>query len=333
MLFATPEAFKEILIQLSVLRYVISASCKAGRTDPAKDAESFMCKLLNHVRGLGLVNLNTDDPRKAAIDLGSSANRLAIQVTATSSSKKVKDTIAKFFAHKLDKEYDALWILVLTTNKQDEKDYDCGDVKFNIFDIDDVLLWIEKMMELPNYNYHSLQQFIRSELPSIVAALAPPESLFARMEVIQGHPAESAKKFIEELYGDIDEPIAKQAVNEINSLYYYLQDECYLKLREFLFALVRFSKERDHWSGVLEIPPLKIETMVKMSQAHSNLMYQELHMKGIAEVEDDYPRMLHTRYYIESLDSNFFLMLKRFLKNDPAKLKAVLVDLDFRLLD
>lgn len=37
--------------------------------------------------------------------------------------------------------------------------------------------------------------------------------------------------------------------------------------------------------------------------------------------------------YMGSLDANFFYLLRRFLGNDIDKLRAVLVDLDFRLLD
>lgn len=64
-----------------------------------------------------LVNLNLSEDNYPAIDLGSTSKGHAIQVTISSSSKKIESTLDTFLEHKLEEKYSRL-IFVILGNKQ-----------------------------------------------------------------------------------------------------------------------------------------------------------------------------------------------------------------------
>jgi hypothetical protein len=78
-------------------------------------AESFLVPVLNEVLGLQLENLNaTQQKNFPAIDLADFKNRVAIQVTSTSSLEKIKSTLETFGRHNLDQQFDVLYIYIIT---------------------------------------------------------------------------------------------------------------------------------------------------------------------------------------------------------------------------
>jgi hypothetical protein len=76
-------------------------------------AEDFFAHLLNAVYGYSLVNLNHDDLNKAAIDLGDSSARIAVQVTSQRNKAKVQKTLDKFSEHGLADDYDTLKVFII----------------------------------------------------------------------------------------------------------------------------------------------------------------------------------------------------------------------------
>ncbi|MCP4146269.1 MAG: SMEK domain-containing protein [bacterium] len=82
-------------------------------TDINLHAENFYRDLLNLAFGYKLQNINAINPNAAAIDLGDSENRIAIQVTSTSAIAKTRKTVTTFIEKKLYDNYDRLIILNL----------------------------------------------------------------------------------------------------------------------------------------------------------------------------------------------------------------------------
>jgi len=76
-------------------------------------AEDFFVDLLNAVYGYSLVNLNHTDLNKAAIDLGDSHARLAVQVTSQRTTTKVQKTLDKFAEHGLGTDYSTLKVVII----------------------------------------------------------------------------------------------------------------------------------------------------------------------------------------------------------------------------
>ena len=76
-------------------------------------AEDFFADLLNTVYGYSLVNLNHDDLNKAAIDLGDTSGRIAVQVTSQRNKAKIQNTLDKFAKHGLADDYDTLKVIII----------------------------------------------------------------------------------------------------------------------------------------------------------------------------------------------------------------------------
>lgn len=90
-------------------------------------AESFLVPVLNEVFGLQLENLNSTQYKNfPAIDLADFKNRVAFQITSTSSFDKIKSTLETFAKHELQKQFDVLYIYILT-----EKRPQYNDTKLN----------------------------------------------------------------------------------------------------------------------------------------------------------------------------------------------------------
>ena len=178
------ERFEKIIMSLSVLRYMFKARTKKGLYDLNKKAEPFFGRLLNIVYGWKLINLNEIQSNYPAIDLGDSHSKVCIQVTAENNSSKIVTTIDKFIGKELYRTYSRLIILIITDKKSYTTTFDTrGKFVFSISedirDVDDLFsdvekLDIDKLGELDNY--------VKSELSSIITLIAPPDSLFARAE-------------------------------------------------------------------------------------------------------------------------------------------------------
>jgi hypothetical protein len=122
---------KSIINSLSWLSTEVSLSNSLNFTDINVHSEYFYRDLLNLAFSYTLENINILEPNTAAIDLGDSQNKFAIQVTSTSSLAKTKKTVAKFIEKKLYEKYERLVILNIT-EKTDHKDSKVGDSNYEL---------------------------------------------------------------------------------------------------------------------------------------------------------------------------------------------------------
>lgn len=113
-------------------------------------AEYYVGILLNEIYGYELKNLNDDTRNNVGIDLGDSANALAVQVTATRKRVKIQETIDKFLKYGLHESYDALYIFVLTEKQGSYKEFDTSgkfsfDPDKHIIDVSDLIQEINRL--------------------------------------------------------------------------------------------------------------------------------------------------------------------------------------------
>ena len=94
----------------------IKGATAMSRTDINHVSENVLIPLFSEIyEHTELKNLNvSEDSNFPAIDLGDKETKTAYQITSTSSSRKVKQTLETFVAHKRYKEYDRLVIYILT---------------------------------------------------------------------------------------------------------------------------------------------------------------------------------------------------------------------------
>lgn len=232
------QLFENVVMKLSVLRYVVRARSKRSLTDLNRQCESFFRDVLNLVYGTNLVNLNDTTQNAVAIDLGDKGARLCFQVTSTSSSKKVQDTIDKFLKHSLNSDYDTLKVLILGEKTNHTKTFNTqGKVSFDkkqdIIDVDDVLEAVEK---LALEKLRALSDYVDVHLHPVTASLSP-QSLLAQAEKIENKPPKSAQRFLREAGISPTEPEWTEAFEAMKELHAKLL-RLSVKQRDFIRYIV-----------------------------------------------------------------------------------------------
>lgn len=161
------EQMDSIIHRLSFLKSQISLSNTENLTDINIFSENFFRDLLNLTRSLKLENVNKVISNFPSIDLHDKENRIAIQVTSSSSKRKLDKTVKSFIANELYKEFDVLKILILS----DKKKYQSNkigaesvyqlDIKEDVWDINDI---IANIRDKPLDEIKKISDFIKSEI-------------------------------------------------------------------------------------------------------------------------------------------------------------------------
>lgn len=325
------KAFQQIIMHLSVLRYVVTSNSKRGLLDLNKQAEPFFRDLLNKTHAWNMRHMNAIRVNYPAIDLGDADARVCVQVTAENSSSKIQETLNAFAKHKLSVQYDRLVFLILTQKKNYTKVFQTqGGLKFDserdIWDVDDLLSAIEAK---PLPELEALLQYIQAELAPIVKALAPKHSVFALAEGKADTPPVNAALFLNFLGYGPEHPEERQ--EEFLSIV-----DAYAKLRSlsreargFLAVIIAngfVDKDR------IVILASELESKTRELPRNGAGYMEVLEHKALAYVySEEYPRAICARYRLSS-GEDFFSRLKEFC-NSEAALAAVIEDCDFTILD
>ena len=129
-------------------------------------AETTMAGLLNRVYGWELVNANTIRQNYPGVDLIDTERNIAVQVTATRTTEKVRHTLEE--AGKSGRIYKKLIVLILTNSKPTEGMYTCTVPTYSgpvtIWNIPDVF---RDARELEPVKLAELTRFMEAEVGSI----------------------------------------------------------------------------------------------------------------------------------------------------------------------
>ena len=100
--------------QLGTLTNSVTIAVRNNRPTSAVVAETTLAGLLNRIFGWELVNANAISRNFPGVDLIDRDRRIGIQVTATCSPEKVRNTIQK--VEKLDMQFDRLIMLIISND-------------------------------------------------------------------------------------------------------------------------------------------------------------------------------------------------------------------------
>ncbi|QDT10717.1 SMEK domain-containing protein [Planctomycetes bacterium K23_9] len=168
------ELLAEIVEAIEILGRKIETLNSLNLTDLSVRSEEFFREILNRVLDLDLKNINIEQPSAAAIDLGDVEAKLAIQVTANGTAKKVRDTVSKFVERGLASQYDRLVILQIAKEGGRNIDDICDphDLKFDPkSDIWGKKELARQISALPTEALQSLHDYMKLELPSLFGAV------------------------------------------------------------------------------------------------------------------------------------------------------------------
>ncbi len=137
-------------------------------------SENFYLPVLNQIFDLNLENLNKSVRKNyPSIDLADFKSRVAFQITATSTTAKIKDTIEKFKKYKLYKKFGTLFIYIITEKKSNYSDSRFSDalpdqfhftVKEHILDNNDL---IERINGLDTEKLSYLSKIYQQEFSDV----------------------------------------------------------------------------------------------------------------------------------------------------------------------
>src|SRR5690606_24643768 len=99
-----------LIDDLSILESQINMRCQVGLTDLNKFCEDFFKEVINISYNINLKNLNESRSNAPGLDLGDKKNKIAYQITSTSTSLKINNTLEKISEEQL-KNYDQFKVL------------------------------------------------------------------------------------------------------------------------------------------------------------------------------------------------------------------------------
>ncbi|PTP81954.1 SMEK domain-containing protein [Vibrio splendidus] len=139
------KQIKEVLRLLSILADYLHTAGKLNLNDGSVISENLCERLMNIVYGYELENINLIKQNAAVIDLYDKKKRIAVQVTSNSKLDKVRSCLKGFMDKELYKDYDELYIYVLTTKQSSysiqpvSKDKFSFDWKHYVIDKSDIV--------------------------------------------------------------------------------------------------------------------------------------------------------------------------------------------------
>jgi hypothetical protein len=161
------DYLSQIIDSLAYLSRKVEINSSMNLTDLNIHAENFYRDLFNLALGYQLTNINAINPYSPAIDLGDKVNRIAIQVTSTSSLKKTQSTVDKFVEKELYKEYDRL-VIVNLAKKAQHRVPKVGEAgKFQLDTTNDIWDYTDFARKIGDSGLVTLEKvalFLRSEL-------------------------------------------------------------------------------------------------------------------------------------------------------------------------
>lgn len=150
---------------LVILADYLRLSSSQGLTDENHISEDFFCGLLNMIFGYNLKNLNAQNKNHPAVDLGDAASRISFQVTIDSSSTKINETLKKFDAHNLKKDYDRVVVLVIGfKQRRYTANFVCKTINFSRNDIWDLEDLMRKIRDSDSSKLSAVADYLEKEL-------------------------------------------------------------------------------------------------------------------------------------------------------------------------
>ncbi|MGV3460111.1 MAG: SMEK domain-containing protein [Flavobacterium sp.] len=104
----------ELLSKFSIQVSILNAG---SMFDINTISEDFLIPIFNEIYNCNFINANIIHKNYAAVDLIDKSKKVAIQITSTSTSQKVKDTLHKIVDNGLFNTYDEFYIMFITGKK------------------------------------------------------------------------------------------------------------------------------------------------------------------------------------------------------------------------
>lgn len=330
------EIYDEIDRYLSSLQAYIKMQNKNGTFDINKYSEDFICELLNLTYGFELINLNSIHKNYPAIDLGDEKAGICIQVTATNSSQKIKNTLEKFKKEKLYESFNEIDIFILGDKKNyNNKDFIYPEFDFtqerNIFDFSTLSTEIRYIRD--NSKLNKIIDLLKENINIVLDSSK--RSLLDNIERVKIKKGKSYNKFIVEFFDmdtESEEAIATKKDNE------YLGEmlcELNKKTREIIVGITyRVTSFKQNIKEGVYFNKYDLENYLNISSQElyleMNILIQKGFVKVTEQTEDEYDEL---SYYDKGRNWEIISQVVKFCNKYRRNIEKIIVNLDFTEFD
>ncbi|WP_341285391.1 SMEK domain-containing protein [Priestia megaterium] len=334
----------EILDGLSQLSFSLKTRGQVGLYDLNRYCEDFAKDLLNLVYNYELVNLNEERQNEPGLDLGDKKNKIAYQITSNKTSPKVRETLGKISdEHK--RNYDRFKILILGTKQTSYTISDELKTATNFNEIEDILDFQDlesKIVSLPVEKIKVVYDFLQENLVRVYSDLGFDEtpngestSMLGSIEKKPKYEFSNCDLLIRYLKADAGE-LSNQEIDDFNEAFKRFVNVL-MSLpkitREFFYALVDRTGDPDT-NGNFELDDEMMRRFLHISEHRYNQELRILSDKDLISY-DQLDNYHHTILIGGPAADEFVLTYIKYAaeKGDNIKLKDILVDLKFSLLE
>lgn len=257
----------KLIDDLSKLQGQIDFRCQVGLTDLNKYCEDFIKEVLNICYEQNLKNLNVDRINEPGLDLGDEKNEIAYQITSTSTSEKVNNTLETINSEQIIK-YKKIKVFILG-KKQGKYDAVKDDLKtkcsFNTSDIIDISDLCKQTISLRYDDLYNLYKLFEKEFQIVITEIEIPNeegtyptSFKDKLEITPNTICINATKFLNEYSGN-NIPKIKKVFNELGKLPRITRD--------FLETIIKAGENSD---GSFEVDYREIKRKLRISESELN---------------------------------------------------------------
>lgn len=332
MQFAQQNLTRQIAERLSTLGRFVGLNTATGSTDFNSGAENFFCSLLNAIYKYELVNLNLEKMNFPAIDLGDKSRGVCFQITSDGSGSKLRDTLAKFERHNLDKDYSRIILLVIS-------DSNAPKVTTKIPNID-IETWCLANLarDVSVLDINTLEHIEKIFAARLISSIRENPSILDSFNVSVAKIGE-CDAFINSLGYVYTEEEKAQIRTDLEGL----SEKLALLANEekaFLYISLVLGSQARGFSGYLSEDKFYVPCATLDARVTDGVsLFRGLEHRNLMSYVDDYfpdgaaqaIESLSIHFYGKS-EFNYFVALKKFLPNDAA-LRQVFLSNDFACLN
>jgi len=238
-----------------------------------------------------LCNQNRIQMNFPAIDLGCKTSRISIQITSDSSSSKVCETLKKFESHNLGKDFDRLYVFVITERQRSygsQKLIEMANtlsIQFNpSIDILDVQDLAKKLNQLTNEQLECINTHLEEEFRQADTSLKFRSNLDAFLSVNQQkiEDEKRTKKYIPSVFVETSE--TKEEMRYFaNPMFFYRKIDDDLRRIDLTHfnELLSMAKIEPLADNLREIVTLKVPN--NLPELRARLVQQSISLKAIQD--------------------------------------------------
>lgn len=320
------ELKRSIAESFSRIGNYLTLTNAVGYTDFNSDAERFFIEILNVAYNCALRELNMEKPNFPAIDLADDRRKQCFQVTTSGTNDKYRETLKIYKKYEFHKKYSTLNFLILSSS--DRITATDKEVNTKIINLSDLL---QKIGGLPDEDIYYLDSYIKEYLRERDNTDSSPKHGIT-------YTLRQAARF--KRWADLDPECESDLSTDLKNFAATLSE-----LTNDQRSYIHFLATKGHFPSRGWDSDNSIMIPTNLEQEHYRhqgvKLFNSLKAMDLVKLDDDYDQHGDERYVTAIMltyrglldDFNLFAKLKKFVGDNPEKMRRMFINCDFSCLD